>query len=52
MSLYWFYDVRAVVARHAILPALEETVTFSDAMRSALAARTRLSKRRSATIPL
>jgi hypothetical protein len=52
MSLYWFYDFADVTAQHAILPAIKESITFQDAMRSALAARTRLSTRRSSAIPL
>jgi hypothetical protein len=52
MSLYWFYDFPVVVAQHAILPALGESVTFSDALRSALTARGQLSTRRSTAVPL
>jgi hypothetical protein len=52
MTLYWFYDVPAVVARHAILPALEASVTFSDAVRGALLALPQQSRRPSSEIPL
>jgi hypothetical protein len=52
MTLYWFYDAPAVVAQHAVLPALRESVTFSDAIRSALGTLRQLGKRPSSEIPL
>jgi hypothetical protein len=52
MTLYWFFDVPAVVAQHAVLPAIKETLSFQDAIRAALAARRRLSIRRAGPIPL
>jgi hypothetical protein len=52
MPLYGFYDFASVVAQHLILPALTESITFSDAIRSALAARNQLGRRPSTAVPL
>jgi hypothetical protein len=52
MSLYWFFDFPTVVAQHTILPAIKETISFQEAIRTALPARRRLSIRRAGPIPL
>jgi hypothetical protein len=52
MGLYWFFDFPIVAAQHIILPAIKQTVSFQDAIRAALAARQRLSVRRTSPIPL
>lgn len=52
MPLYWFYDAPIVMAQHAALAAVRESVSFQEAIRAALAARQRLSIRRAASIPL
>jgi hypothetical protein len=52
MSLYWFYDFAGVVAQHAVLPFIRESITFQDAIHSALTARQPLNTRRPSTIPL
>lgn len=52
MSLYWFFDFPTVAAQNAVLPVMHDTISFQDAIRVSLAARRRLSLRRSSTIPL
>lgn len=52
MPLYWFFDFPVVVAQHAIVPAVMDTVSFRDAIRAALVARQTLRIRRPAVIPL
>jgi hypothetical protein len=52
MTLYWFFDFPLVAAQHTILPALMETISFQDAIRTALAARRKLNIRRTSAIPL
>ena len=52
MPLYWFYDFAAVVAQHAVLPAIKGSITFGDALRGALNARGQLNRRVTSAIPL
>jgi hypothetical protein len=52
MPLYWFYDFAAVVAQHAVLPAIKGSITFGDAIRGALNARGQLNRRVTSAIPL
>ena len=52
MSLYWFYDFAGVVAQHAVLPFIRESITFQDAIHSALTALEQLNTRRVSNIPL
>lgn len=52
MTLFWFYDFPAVVANHALLPEVEDTWSFQEALRAMITARRRITPRRSSTIPL
>ena len=46
MSLYWFFDLTAVAMHNYILPRLEDTHSFMDAVRAAVSATSVLPKRK------
>lgn len=52
MSLYWFFDFPVVAARHMVLSAVMESVTFLDAIRAAMTVRQTLPIRPANRIPL
>ncbi|MFP4439102.1 MAG: DUF1152 domain-containing protein [Chloroflexaceae bacterium] len=52
MPLYWFFDFPVVAARHTVLPAVMDSVTFLDAIRAAMTVRQTLPIRPANRIPL
>jgi len=52
MSLYWFFDFPVVATRHAVLPAVMDSVTFIEAIRAAMTARRTLRIRPAGMMPL
>jgi hypothetical protein len=52
MSLYWFFDFPVVAARHTVLPAVKDSITFPEAIRAAMTARRTLRIRPTGMIPL
>lgn len=52
MALYWFFDFPGVAAHNPVLPAVADSITFQDAIRSALVARRGLAMRQVRAIPL
>lgn len=52
MSIYWFFDLKAVVDSSLFIPQLRETNTFEEAYLVVLKTREQLQKRSSSAIPL
>lgn len=52
MALYWCFDFPAVAAQHPVLPDLDDTFTFQEAVRAAMVARRALDVRRARSLPL
>jgi len=52
MSMYWFFELEAVARKNLLFEAIDDTLTFQDALRATLYARQKIKTRGSATIPL
>ncbi len=52
MSLYWFFDFDCVVKENMLLPEIEGTLLFRDALYKVIARAERLSRRAESKIPL
>lgn len=52
MSLYWFFDFETVVKQNMLLPEIEGTMLFRDALYKVIAKAERISRRPASKIPL
>lgn len=52
MSLYWFFDFDCVIKENMLLPEIEGTLLFRDALYKVIARAERLSRRAESKIPL
>lgn len=52
MSIYWFFDFDCVVKRNMLLPEIEGTMLFRDALYQVIAKAERISRRKATKIPL
>ena len=52
MSIYWFFDFDCVVRQNKLLPEIEGTMLFRDALYKVIAKAERVSRRPAAKIPL
>ena len=52
MSMYWFFDVGCVVKQNMLLPEIEGTMLFRDALYKVIAKAERIPRRAATKIPL
>ncbi|MFT3892597.1 MAG: DUF1152 domain-containing protein [Anaerolineales bacterium] len=52
MSLYWFFNFDCVVKQNLLLPEMEGTMLFRDALYKVIAKAERISRRKASNIPL
>jgi hypothetical protein len=52
MSIYWFFDFDSVVKQNKLLPEIEGTMLFRDALYKVIAKAERISRRSASKIPL
>ena len=52
MPIYWFFDFESVVKQNMLLPEIEDTKLFRDALYKVIAKAERISRRAATKIPL
>ena len=52
MSLYWFFDFDCVVKQNLLLPEIEGTILFRDALYKVIARAEKMSRRKETKVPL
>jgi hypothetical protein len=52
MPIYWFFDFDCVVKQNMLLPEIEGTILFRDALYKVIAKAERISRRTATKIPL
>lgn len=51
MSIYWFFDLATVAERNLLIPELQDTLTFEDALQITMQHRAKLTPRQRRSIP-